>query len=196
MADPLLPTRLQVTYTPPATTAGAQPVSPPTVTPTRMSVIDRRLANPFGIPSREVPLRGDKRGWVVRIFTADAERPNRHYQAVHELGWVALTVSDLASAPEDLGFVVGTDGRIVRGTRGQDMLMAMPETDFAKVQAAKDAANRRRLGATTLRDSVAQATATAHGDQAGEQTFRHFTRKEVKETISDEDLVPAGADHE
>ena len=52
----------------------------------RISVLDRRLKNPFGSPSRDIPLQGEKRNWVVRTFCADAEHPNRHYDAVHRLG--------------------------------------------------------------------------------------------------------------
>ena len=90
----------------------------------RVSVIARRLRNPFGTPSREIPLRGDKSsGWVVRTFSADPEHPNRHYDAVHRMGWVPLTTQDLAVSAESLGFTEATDGRVVRGPHGHEVVL-------------------------------------------------------------------------
>ena len=159
------------------------PEQTPATEAPRISVIDRRLKNPFGTPSREIPLQGEKRGWVVRTFCADAEHPNRHYDAVHRLGWTPLGRQDLQETPESLGFTVSADGRIVRGPNGQEVLMAMPKESFDAVQLAKSAANTRALKGSNVRSEVAQATATAHGDEAGEHTYKHFTQKEIVEPI-------------
>jgi len=150
----------------------------------RISVIDRRLKNPFGVPSRDIPLKGEKRGWVVRTFCADAEHPNRHYDAVHRLGWTPLTRADLAETPESLGFVTAADGRIVRGPQGQEVLMAMPKHYFEAVQKAKAEANTRALKSKAVRDEVAQATAKTHGDEAGDTVHKHFEQREFVEPIS------------
>lgn len=149
----------------------------------RISVIDRRLKNPFGLPSRDIPLKGEKRGWVVRTFCADAEHPNRHYDAVHRLGWVPLTADDVAVTVESLGFVKASDGRIVRGPQGQEVLMAMRSDDYARIQEAKTAANLKSLKGTAVREEVAQATAEQHGDQAGDMAAAHFSQKEIVEPI-------------
>lgn len=151
--------------------------------PPRISVIDRRLKNPFGVPSREIPLTGEKQGWVVRTFCADAEHPNRHYDAVHRLGWTPLVRADLAVSPESLGFVMATDGRIVRGPSGQEVLMAMPKHYFDAVQKAKSDANTRALKGPKVREEVAQATAKTHGDEAGDTIHKHFEQREYVETI-------------
>ena len=155
----------------------------PSATAPRISVLDRRLKNPFGIPSREIPLRGEKRGWVVRTFCADAEHPNRHFDAVHRLGWVPLGAADLAVSVESLGFVTSADGRIVRGPSGQEVLMAMPQRDYDAVQQAKAQANLRSMKGGAVRDEVTQATAQAHGDEAGETIGKHFTQQEIVERI-------------
>lgn len=156
---------------------GAAPSEP------RISVIARRLKNPFGIPSREIPLTGEKQGWVVRTFCADAEHPNRHYDAVHRLGWTPLSRADLVVAPEQLGFVVAADGRVVRGPQGQEVLMAMPKAHFDAVQKAKSDANTRALKGQHVREEVSQATATAHGSEAGDTIHKHFEQKEFVESI-------------
>lgn len=149
----------------------------------RISVLDRRLKNPFGTPSRDIPLKGDKRGWVVRTFCADAEHPNRHYDAVHRLGWTPLTPDDLAYSVESLGFVRSADGRIVRGPGGQEVLMAMPAHEFDAIQRAKSQANLRSLKGAIVKEEVAQATAKEHGDEAGDTIGKHFTQQEIVEPI-------------
>ena len=149
-----------------------------------ISVIDRRLQNPFGTPSREIPLKGDKRtGWVVRTFATDPEHPNRHYDAVHRLGWTPLTLKDLSVSPESIGYAVATDGRIVRGPKGSEVLMAMREVDFNRVQMAKAAANSRSIQKDVNRDAVSQAVAKEHGPEAGDMVARTFSQQEIVEPI-------------
>ena len=161
----------------------ARKAADPSETAPRISVIDRRLKNPFGTPSRDIPLTGEKRNWVVRTFCADAEHPNRHYDAVHRLGWTPLTAEDLAVGVEQLGFVKAADGRIVRGPGGQEVLMAMPKESFDAVQKAKSDANLRSLKKDQVRGEVAQATATQHGDEAAEHTYKHFDQREIVEPV-------------
>ena len=155
----------------------------------RISVIDRkaimaqRTKNPFGTPSMVIPLRGDKRHWEVRTFANDAEHPNRHYDAVFRLGWVPLTAHDLDVSPESLGYQVAPDGRIVRGRHSEEVLMAMPKEDFTAAQKAKSDANLSSLKPQKVRNEVAQATATQHGDEAGEMIHRNYTQREIVEPV-------------
>src|SRR5688500_2735908 len=149
----------------------AQTPAAPAAAP-RISVIDRRLKNPFGTPSREIPLAGEKRGWVTRTFASDPEHPNRHYDAVHRLGWLPVTREDVAGAIESLGFTEAPDKRIVRGAGGHEVLMAMPRGDFDAVQKAKADYNLSRLDPKKVRQDVAQATAQELGSEAGDATYR------------------------
>ena len=149
----------------------------------RISVIDRRLKNPFGTPSRDIPMQGEKRNWVVRTFCADAEHPNRHFDAVHRLGWVPVTAEDLAVSVESLGYVKSADGRIVRGPSGQEVLMAMPKASFEQIQQAKSLANLKSLKGDKVRGAVTEATAQEHGDEAAEQVNKHFSQQEIVERI-------------
>jgi hypothetical protein len=149
----------------------------------RLSVIDRRLQHPFGTPSRAIPLTGAKTGWVVRTFCADAEHPNRHYDAVSRLGWEPLTPEDVAVSVESLGFTLSADRRIVRGPHGHEVLMAMPADAYAKVQQAKADHNLRAVKPKATRESVADATGKAYGDEAGATIQKHFSQQDVVETI-------------
>lgn len=164
---------------------GAESVAAvPTIDPSaRLSVITRRLMNPFGSPSREIPLRGDKRGWVVRTFVADPEHPNRHFDAVHRLGWVPLVAADIAVSVESIGYVVAPDGRIVRGLHGAEVLMAMPAEEFARVQQAKSDANIRAMRKDQTKAEVAQAAAKEHGSEAGDAIHEHFDQREILEPV-------------
>lgn len=152
----------------------------------RLSVIDRRVAHPFGTPSRQIPLKPElMKSWVVRIFTKSPEHPNRHYAAVHEYGWTLVTVEDLAVSPEEIGYVKGADGAVVAGEKGEHKMFRMLKRDFDRVQKAKSDANTRALRGGKLKDEVAQATARAHGDEAGDFTAKHFT--------AEEEVGPVGA---
>lgn len=155
------------------------------VTATRISVINRRFTNPFGTPSRDIPLAGEKaHGWVVRTFATDHEHPNRHYDAVHRMGWTPLTPADLMVSAESLGYTVSPDGRLVRGARGAEVLMAMPEADWAAIQKAKSDDNLRKLTPAYTRNEVAQAVAKDDGAEAGETVYKAFEQKDVIETVT------------
>lgn len=163
----------------------SSPEPAPATPQARISVINRRLQNPFGTPSREIPLKGEKAtGWVTRTFAVDPEHPNRHYDAVHRLGWIPLTRPDLAVSPESIGFTVAPDGRITRGPNGAEVLMAMPKADYDAVQQAKSDANLRKLKPDHTRQEVAQATAQEHGSQAGDTIYSTFEQRDVVEIIT------------
>lgn len=144
----------------------------------RLSVIDRRVQHPFGVPSRQIPLKAEFKHWVVRIFTKSPENPNRHYAAVHEYGWTPVHVDDLAVSPDDIGYVKTMDGSVVAGEKGEHKMFRMPKADFDRIQKAKSDANTRALKGGRLKDEVAQATAKTHGDEAGDFTAKHFTAEE------------------
>lgn len=151
--------------------------------PPRISVIDRRLKSPFGQPSREIPLKGEKKGWVVHTFYASPERPDRHYDAVHNMGWTPLKKTDLAVSEQSVGFMVNSEGYLVRGESGKEMLMAMPAEDYDKIAKAKSDKNTQMLKGGAMRREVAQSASKEHGDQAGEQTYKHFSHQEFHEPI-------------
>ena len=148
-----------------------------------LSVLNRRLLHPFGSPSRHIPLTGNKTGWIVRTFCADAEHPNRHYDAVSRLGWEPLTAADIAVSVESLGFVKSADNRVVRGPQGHEVLMAMPADIYAKVQQAKAAYNSKSVKPSANRESVANAAGKTYGDEAGSIIQKHFTQQDVVEPI-------------
>lgn len=152
----------------------------------RVSVINRRLANPFGAPSRDIPLKGEKRGWVVRTFVADKEHANRHYDAVHVYGYVPLTEADLSVKPESIGYTVSPSGYIVRGTHGEELLCAIPRKEYEAIQKAKSDRNLKGLQLGRLKQDVAEHVGKELGQEAGERVADNFTvtaSQPITETI-------------
>lgn len=152
----------------------------------RVSVINRRLNNPFGAPSRDIPLKGEKRRWVVRTFVADKEHANRHYDAVHVYGYVPLTLKDLAVSPESIGYTISPAGYVVRGTHGEELLCAIPREEWEAIQLAKSQRNAKGLEIGRLKQDVTEHVGKELGEQAAERVSQSVTltaTKPMTETI-------------
>lgn len=133
-----------------------------------ISIVDRRLSSGsiFGTSSKPIPLVEPKQ-WTLRIVNSKVN--NQHlYDMMAEKGWVFATEADLAVKPEDVGFRV-LDGRIVRGTQGDEVLMKMPLTDYKAVAKMKDQVNRKQtLGSKAAKDTILGAMHAAGDDQGAE----------------------------
>jgi hypothetical protein len=110
----------------------------PTKTP-RISVLERRLQNPFGDGSPAVTLKDP--GWTVHVINTII-RPGRYHDVVRNKGWVPVLPEDIDGQAEDFGFDV-KEGRIVRGERGSEVLMKMPTSEYSQIQMAKDRHNKQ-----------------------------------------------------
>lgn len=130
-----------------------------------VSIIDRRLANPFGLPSEAVTLKEGK--WAVRWFS-ESVRTGRVHQGT-QMGWDYVTPDDLTGQPGDIG-AQAIDGRVVRGDNSnREVLLKMPAEDFAKLQHAKAAKNLKDMGSSSKSaDKVANMAAKQFGDEAGD----------------------------
>ena len=106
-----------------------------------ISIIERRLksGSVFSAGSRPIPLK-EPAHWVARIVNGQISDA-RLYEMQAEKGWVYLTIDDLAVKPEEIGFRE-MDGRIVRGTQGQEVVMKIARKDYEAIQALKDQTNR------------------------------------------------------
>lgn len=136
----------------------------------KVSVLDRRLANPFGAPSVDITLKTPGR-WAIHIVNS-AVRTGRYYDVVHNKGWVPVAPSELDGRPEEYGFKE-QDGRLVRGDRGEEILMKMPQADFDAIQRAKAEHNLKGLGKKAMLDTAASMAASQGlGDEAAETIAR------------------------
>lgn len=145
----------------------------------KVSVIDRRLAHPFGAPSVPITLK-DGQLWSIRIAN-DKVRTGRVHQMV-QMGWTFVQPEEIDGQPADFGFRA-LDNRLVRGEHADEVLMKMPQRDFDAIQQAKATVNLKNLGQKQTRDAVAQETAKAYGSQAGDTIFNNIEVTDGRERI-------------
>ncbi len=129
----------------------------------RTAVLERRLQNPFGEPSMAVQFI--EPGLSGRWFN-DAARPGQIHRA-KELGWVPVT-REMVRNLDTLGsHEINVSEQIVRGERGQEVLMFMPTEDRETVQRAKTTENNRRMGNPhAQRQELVQAMGAHNPDSA------------------------------
>ena len=134
------------------------------------AVIARRLNGaPFGSRDLLVPMR-EQGKWATYEANSLADR-NAHYQMVHQLGWVPVTVNDLepGTSPEAIGWQVDAAGTLCRGPQGDQKLYKQPVEVRRQIQDAKTRANMRGIGsAKAVKESVAEATAAQMGGEAAD----------------------------
>ena len=105
---------------------------------------DRRIQNPFGVPSEAI--------------TAD-----KIWRAKN-LGWEPVTPDMLVDRDQVGGFTTSPDGYVTRGDRHAEVLMYMPTADREAIQMAKTRQNLREMN---QKAPVIDAAAQQFGDQAG-----------------------------
>jgi hypothetical protein len=145
----------------------------------KVSILERRLKNPFGSGTVPITLKTPGR-WEVRWVSAKL-RAGHLYDMTHNKGWTFIEPEEIDGRAEEYGLSV-KDNRLVRGDHGEEVLMKMPKDHFDQIQQAKARANLTQLGQKQMREAVAQAAAKEHGDQAGDTVFDAFKHGEVKDS--------------
>lgn len=149
-------------------------------------IIARRLGGePFGLKSDQIPLKEPGK-WALRIANTQVH-DSRHYDMVHKLGYVPLTVDDLAPGvdPPSIGFRLAEDGKtLCRGVRGDEVLYKMPKSAYDKIQMAKAEANTKSLKSErAAKHEAAEAAVAVHGDQAAEYLTQHANMT-IRDSVS------------
>ena len=158
------PTKADDELTDTATVAAdAEAPAEPLFTRPKVEVLDRRLQSPFGSPSASVALT--EPGWVCRWFNA-ALAADRIWKAKHE-GWQGVLPAELADREQIGGFQVSPDGFVVRGDKGQELLMKLPADWQQRIATAKAEQNTRNMRPGVMKREVAEAAGRAMGDEAG-----------------------------
>lgn len=138
----------------------------PKVTPakkTAISVVERRLKSGtiFSASSRPLPLVEPEK-WTIRFCNSQISE-SRIWEMQADKGWVYMDPADLAVEPHEVGLRV-QDGRLVRGQHGAEVVMKMLKPDYAQIQKAKDAENRKNtFGASAVKESILNAAGSAEG---------------------------------
>ena len=145
----------------------------------KVSILDRRLANPFGTGSVPITLKTPG-NWEIR-WVYSKMRPGHIYNMTHQKGWVFVEPQELDGSPDEYG-LTPKDNRLVRGDHGEEVLMKMAAEDFAKIQEAKAEYNLKQLGKKQMREAVAQAAAAKHGDEAADSVYSAFAHGDIRDS--------------
>ncbi len=161
--------------------------APPRVTVVkRRDIIERRLANPLGSGSRPIPAKAkDREGKpLVEFYIADRNlRPDYLHYMIADRGWEYATVDDIEGSPEDFGFEP-RDGRLVRGERGNEVLLKMTKADRDAVLAAQSAFNRRQaLGIKETKQAIVEGASRELGDEPADFLNRSISGLEITDTM-------------
>lgn len=143
----------------------------PTVSKPRVSVLDRRLNDPFGIPS--YPIHFKDQSLIGRWFNS-AISTDKIWIAKQVQGWGAVTPDMVVDLDQIGGYNLSPTNTIVRGERGQEHLLCMPRDAFDQIQMAKTRKNMERMGnSSRTKAEVVEAAANKYGDEAAEFLHRH-----------------------
>lgn len=133
----------------------------------RISVLDRRLQNPFGEPSGDIRFIPRYQGQIEAHWFNEDVRTGRIFQARKQLGWQPVT-PDMVEDLDSIGaHDLSPDNKITRGERGKEILMWMPKDDYKQVQMAKTRINLEKM--KDLRGEQKELL-DAMGRELGDQT--------------------------
>ena len=131
----------------------------------RISVLERRLNNPFGEPATPIDLkdRGRRCRWFNRVIIAD-----KIWRAKNN-GWHVTFPDDLADTDQIGGYTVSPSGHVTRGERGQEVLMWMYRDDVNAIQWAKTRKNMETMqDFDKQKAQMIDAVAKQYGGQAAD----------------------------
>lgn len=168
--------------------------------PVVSAVVNRRLksGNIFRTASAPITFKEPGR-WEVR-WTNTSLSPDHLWDRIHNKGWIYATPEMIATNLTEIGAEL-RDGRIVRGARGQEVLMVMARRDYQAIQQQKtDQVILDTFGKNRLKERMASETAAQFGPAAGDFIARHVKDMKITDrrgpaTLDEADdlsLVPAG----
>ena len=137
----------------------------------RVSVLDRRLNDPFGMPS--IPIQFKDSSLLARWFNS-AISNDKIWIAKQVQGWNTVTPDMLVDLDQIGGHNISPTGFITRGERGQEVLMCMPRDAYDQIQMAKTRKNMERMGrSNATKQEVVEAAGAKYGDEAADFLNRH-----------------------
>ena len=158
-----------------------------TAKPVNVSVIERRLqgGNVFRESSQPIPLV-EPNVWTLRWENSKIS-PNHMWDIIHIKGWVYAQPEDLACPVDEIGASL-LDGKIVRGERGDEVLMKMLASDYRRVEQRKSEQNMlQTFGKSRLKAAIVSGVAAEHGDQAAAFVSRNVHAITVTDTRGPDD---------
>ena len=134
----------------------------------RHTVRDRRLNDPFGVPT--IPIQFKDPSLLARWFPG-AISNDKVWMAKQVQGWDLVMPAMLVDLDQIGGHDISPSGNITRGERGQEVLMCMPRDAYDKIQWAK--ARKNLAGFARTKAEVIEAAGNKFGDEAADFLNRH-----------------------
>lgn len=157
-------------------------------TPT-ISVIERRLQGPnvHRTSSQPIPLTEPGK-WTLRWENSKIS-PDHMWNIVHNLGWQYAEPADLDCPIDEIGAST-RDNRIVRGERGDEVLMKMLLKDYQRIEKRKTEENiKQTFGRKQLKEAMVAGVALEHGDRAAEYVAENVNAMTVTDQRGPEDAA-------
>lgn len=153
-----------------------------------VDVLERRLLNPFGIPSE--PIRLQNQPYPMELRWINKGIPNRYHEVTRYGGYVPVKASELADRNEVSDLVESPDGFVTRGERGEEVLMKMPKAAYDAIQK-----KRAEIETRNLRDShrVKRNLVEAAASQDHTFKYRDPNGDEREVTMSGDEAAAIGA---
>lgn len=163
----------------------------PTKARPRISILERRLQNPFGEPSAPVDLKDRTR--ECRWF--NGAKSTDHIWRAKQKGWEPVRPDEVLDLDRIGGYMVDTAGFITRGERGQEVLMQMPKDWRSQIAMAKTRENNRNMGnPNATKREVVEAAGKSMGDQAASYLQDHIGP--VGQVVDSYERIQVDPDHE
>ena len=129
----------------------------------KIEVLERGLANVFGLPSTEVKLKDPE---MVTHWCNTAISGNQLGKYL-DAGYLKVRPEMLAD-PDRVSFTVSPDGYVTNGPRHQEILLYTLRSWYLKRQQKKSDLNRKSMTPAGMKREVVEAAASRYGDEAGE----------------------------
>lgn len=147
----------------------------------QVNVIDRRLKSGSIWGNTTVPIPATEPGrWTFREVNTQISHDHL-YQMIHSKQWEYASPGDLACDPGMFAFRE-QDGRLVKGTHGELVLMKMPSEDFSAVQKEKARVNRVSTFGSAKAAVLAAASSEPDGGRGADLLDRQLQSLTVTDT--------------
>lgn len=127
----------------------------------RIEVLERGLANVFGLPSTEITLKDPEMITHWCNTTIGGNQLGKYLDA----GYLKVRPEMLAD-PDRLSFTVSPEGYVTQGPRHDEILLYTLKSWYLKRQQKKSEMNRRSMMPGGMKREVVEAAAAQYGDQA------------------------------
>ena len=150
----------------------------------QISVIERRLQGKSVLHADALPIPLKDKTWTLLWGNGEIQE-NQIWNLVNVLGWEYVTAEDLEVKPEEFG-AKEVDTRVVRGVRGQEVLLKMRLSDYKKIQGKKTKENIDfTFGKQRVKADMLNAVGSALGSEAADFVNRaNIEVQDARERVS------------